>query len=432
MKKIIENKKRVFVGLSGGVDSAVTAALLKKQGYEVTGVFMRFWKPRINADFKDADGRGYENSCCSVESEAKARLVASKLQIPFYIFNFAKEFKREVVDYFLAELVAGRTPNPCAVCNPKIKFGLFLERAKKLGADYVATGHFARVSFAHVVIPSRQQAERNLRRMSARIRGRSFAIAQDDSGSGYKLFSAKDKNKDQSYFLAGLSQEQLRQIIFPLGNYTKDEVYILAKKWQLPHQARQSFDICFAGDYQGFLKRYLKMKEGRIVKFTNTTNLGTDIKDKNLPQPLLKEGGSLPLGRVREDLIKVLSQHQGLPLYTIGQRASIGGPGPFYVVKKDTKKNILYVSNNEKDLYQKEMILENVNWLSGQPPELPLKCKIKIRYQGRVEYGYIRTNMSINNLRVLFDLPQRAVTPGQMAVFYGNGGEMLGGGIIQK
>ncbi len=370
MKKIVKNKKRVFVGLSGGVDSAVAAALLKKQGYDVAGVFMRFWK----------DGRAGQNACCSVESEASALAVAQKLRIPFYVFNFEKEFKRAVVDYFLRELRAGRTPNPCVVCNPEIKFGLFLARAQKLGADFVATGHYARL-------------KREILNPKSEILNK---FQNPNSKNVYKLFTAKDRLKDQSYFLHRLNQEQLSRVIWPLAEYTKKEAYQLAKKWRLPHQARQSFDICFARDYQGFLKKYLKLKSGKVIDLTG----------------------------------KEIGQHQGLPFYTIGQRASIGGPGPFFVVQKDVKKNILFVSNNERDLYQKEMLVENINWLSGQLPVLPLRCSFKIRYNSKMEYGLIRANGSVKKLEILFDRPQRAITPGQSAVFYGRDGEVLGGGKI--
>ncbi|MDD2753474.1 MAG: tRNA 2-thiouridine(34) synthase MnmA [Candidatus Portnoybacteria bacterium] len=410
--------KRVFVGLSGGVDSSVAAALLKEQGYDVAGVFMRFWKPRIDADLEDADLRGSENACCSAESEAAARLVAGKLGIPFYIFDFSKEFKREVVDYFLAELRAGRTPNPCVVCNPRIKFGLFLARAKKLGADYIATGHYAQIKSMSVILSE----AKNLRRMSARMRGRSFAIAQDDS-LGYKLFTAKDKQKDQSYFLHLLNQGQISRVLFPLGGYTKEEVYGLAKKWQLPHQAHQSFDICFAGDYNAFLKKHLKLKPGKII-FASVIPAPHQVRDK------LEAGIQGPGSRVKPGMTKesILGQHAGLPLFTIGQRASIGGPGPFYVVKKDPKKNILYVSSNKKDLLQKEMFVGDINWVSGNSPKLPLSCKVKIRYQGKGARAAIRLRSGHKSF-VVFAKPQRAVTPGQSAVLY-KGGEVLGGGII--
>ena len=224
--------------------------------------------------------------------------------------------------------------------------------------------------------------------------------------------------------MAALIQEQLKHVIFPLGDYTKDEVYKLAKKWRLPHQPRQSFDICFAGDYQGFLKRYLKMKPGKIVTNPLAPPFTRGVKAE---APLTQRGA----GGLKNDSEKIIGIHQCLPFYTIGQRASIGGPGPFYVVKKDAKKNILYVSNNEKDLLQKEMTVKNVNWLSGQPPKFPLKCKIKIRYQAE-EAAEALIARHKSQIVVIFDQLQRAITPGQMAVFYGMGGEVLGGGIIKE
>lgn len=355
--------KWVFVGLSGGVDSSVAAALLKKEGYDVVGISMRFWR----------DGAAGQNACCSAEAEASALAVAQKLGLPFYIFNFEREFKKAVVGYFLAELEAGRTPNPCVVCNPEIKFGLFLERARRMGADFVATGHYARIAPV-------------------------FDAARNDKNILFKLFAAKDRLKDQSYFLHGLTQEQLSRVLFPLADYTKAEVYKLAKQWRLPHQARQSFDICFAADYPGFLKKHLKLKPGKIIG---------------------------PAGRE-------IGRHEGLALATIGQRAGIGGPGPFYVVEKYVKKNLLRVSNNERDLYRGELLVEKANWLAGRAPALPLKCRVKIRSGGEAAEAEIndRPAATDRRLRIKFKKPQRAVTPGQSAVFYGRRGEVLGGGRI--
>lgn len=354
MNKVAKKKGRVFVGLSGGVDSSVAAALLREQGYDVAGVFMRFW----------GEAGHRENGCCSASAEAAARLVASKLNIPFYVLDVAKEFKKKVVDYFLRELRVGRTPNPCVVCNPQIKFGLFLKYALKMGADHIATGHYAKIK---EVIKNAKPA--------------------------CKLLVAKDDKKDQTYFLVGLAQRQLNKIIFPLGDYLKKEVYDLAINWRLPYRQGESFDICFIDDYQQFLKKYLKMKPGEIISPTGY-NLG---------------------------------QHQGVALYTIGQRVSIGGPGPFYLVKKDVKKNILYVSNNENDLLQKEMQVGIVNWLSGQSPKLPLKLRVKIRYGSEAADAIVAQHRS--QISVIFEKPQRAITPGQIAVFY-KGEEILGGGVI--
>jgi len=418
----MKNKKRVFVGLSGGVDSSVAAALLKRQGYDVVGVFMRFWKPRMDADLlprinadmeSTADKRGWENSCCSVESEAAARLVAGKLGISFYVFNFEREFKKAVVDYFLAELRVGRTPNPCVVCNPQIKFGLFLARAQKLGADFVATGHYARIPQKNAEFPRLSAYSSASFRDKTNIKQKNDYIVAEPRR---KLFKALDEVKDQSYFLYRLNQKQLNRVLWPLGEYTKDEVYKLAKKWHLPHQARQSFDICFARDYQGFLRRHLKLKQGKII-FTSVIPMKTGIR------------GLDPSSSAGMTKGAALGNHAGLPFYTIGQRASVGGPGPFFVVKKDAKKNILYVSSSERDLYQKEMLVEKVNWVAGVAPEMPLKCKIKIRYKGEAAEATLRLR-SGQKLLVIFARPQRAITPGQSAVFYGRGGEVLGGGII--
>ena len=391
MRVKLIKKIRVIVAMSGGVDSSVAAALLKQQGYEVAGVFMLFW-----AESETASG------CCSGEAEAAARLVAGKLGLSFYVWNFEKEFKKKVVAYFLHELRAGRTPNPCVFCNFKIKFGLFLEKAKKLGADFIATGHYARLR-REILNPKSEILKK---------------FKNSNLKNVYKLFTAKDDKKDQSYFLHRLMQEQLSRVIFPVGGYTKKEVYQLAKKWHLPHQAKQSFDICFTGDYRRFLNQHLKLKPGKIVKFLNLSQS---------PKAELSSGSNLRGGKG-----ELLGAHQGLPFYTIGQRARLGGPGPFFVVQKDAKKNILYVSNNERDLYQKKMLVEKVNWLDGQPPKFPLKCKIKIRYGGEAARAVISEQLTINSqqFKIQFKYPQRAITPGQSAVFYGQGGEVLGGGII--
>jgi len=400
-----KKNKKVIVAMSGGVDSSVAAALLKKQGYQVIGVFMHFWaEPRNHAEFTPtpkfgvgagAEPRGIENKCCSIEAEEKARAVAAKLDIPFYVFHFEKEFKEMVVDYFLKEYAACRTPNPCVVCNQKIKFGLLLEKALGLGADFVATGHYARI--------------------------------KKDDDAVFRLLCAKDKEKDQSYFLYTLTQNQLRHLLFPIGDYKKSEVYpvsflqkkkgislsakeercgvySLAKKWQLPYRQQESFDICFiAGkNHNDFLKRYLKLKPGKIIDTSG----------------------------------KILGFHQGLSLYTIGQKAEIGGPGPFYVVELNQKNNTLIVTNNPDDpkLYRKSLIAQNVNWISGQEPELPLKCQARIRYRHEAVPVIIQNKkFKIKNKKeyeVIFKKPQRAVTPGQSVVFYQRN-EVLGGGTIK-
>ena len=360
---------KVFVALSGGVDSSVAALLLQNQGYEVSCVFMRFW----------ADPRfGSWNRCCSLDSERRARAVALKLGVPFFVFDFKKEFKKEVVDYFLKQIKAGLTTNPCVVCNEKIKLGLFLNKALKLGADYVATGHYARL-------------------------GNIISSPLDIS---FALFRAKDKNKDQSYFLWKLNQKQLAKILFPIGEYTKTEVRVLAKKHRLlTAKIKESQNLCFLStDPNDFLKSNLTLKPGKII----------DTKGK------------------------IIGKHFGLGFFTIGQRQGIGpnlflkeqSHGPFYVLKKDLKKNILIVTRKEKDLFKKELIATEINWISGKAPKLPLKAKVKIRSQQKEVFAIIGHRMSNGHaMSVKFINPQRAITPGQSIVFY-KGKELLGGGII--
>ena len=320
--------------MSGGVDSSVAAALLKREGFDVVGVFLKLWP-------------GFDGK--------KAQEVAKKLDIDFYILDFRKEFKKKVVDYFLKEYKTGRTPNPCIVCNKEIKFGLLFKKMRALNADYIATGHYVRL----------------------------------EQG---KLLKAKDKKKDQSYFLWQLNQKILKRTLFPVGDYTKEEVRKLAKKFKLPnYNAPESQEICFVQTtVNDFLKKYIKNRPGKIVD---------------------KKG-------------KVLGEHQGLWFYTIGQRKGINlAGGPFYVLDKDIKNNILIVTQNEKDLDRKEVIIKDMNWISGKQPKFPLKVMAKIRYK------HEPASTVVNKNKVVFIKPQRAITPGQSVVFY-KGEELLGGGII--
>lgn len=400
--------KKVICAMSGGLDSSVAATLLKRAGFNVVGVFMKLWT------VPEKDGLvGTRNKCCSPEAEIRARKVAEILKIPFYVFNFEKEFKKRIVDYFLREYKKGNTPNPCVVCNKEIKFGLLLEKALKLDADYIATGHYAQ-----------------------KIQNPKCKNQNDNSKcKNFKLLRAKDKNKDQSYFLWQLKQKQLRYILFPIGNYTKSEVKKLAKKMKLPvTNIPESQEICFVGKIiNDFLKRYLKEKPGQIVD---------------------SDG-------------KVLGRHQGLWFYTIGQRQGIGLPGgPFYVLNKNLKKNTLIVTKNEKDLYSKELIAKNVNWISskhltllvknklfhtkktgateqaGKEPKLSLRVMAKIRYCHQPTSATITKIINSKFYILKFDKPQRAITPGQSVVFYSpskisqrktwedKSQELLGGGII--
>jgi tRNA-specific 2-thiouridylase len=358
--------KKVIVAMSGGVDSSVAAAILKKNGYDVVGVFMKFWQEL---------GEGRENLCCSAKARIDAKRVAIRLGIPFYVLDAQKEFKKRVVNYFVNEHKKGNTPNPCVECNRHIKFKFLIDLATKIKADYVATGHYARINQKSQPKTGPPRAE--------------------------KLFVAHDKTKDQSYFLWQLNRKQLSKIIFPLGDYTKEQVRGLAKKFGLPvAEKKDSQEICFVNaNINEFLKKRIVTNKGLIV-----TNDG-----------------------------KKVGEHKGLIFYTIGQRKGIeiGGTGPYYVVRKDFKKNILIVSNSQKDLLQKEMIVKNINWISGK--SFNGKCKVKIRSMASMIPAkimkHIIHNIKQENYRIVFDKPQRAVTPGQSVVFYKNN-EVLGGGVI--
>jgi len=368
--------------MSGGVDSSVAAALLKRAGFDVVGIYMKM-----------CDGKK--------ESEKLARLVAKKIGIPFYVLNIEKEFKKKVVDYFLAEYKKGNTPNPCIVCNKEIKFGFLINKALSLGADFVATGHYARTSLGSEFSASVRAASAALTQFAVAGSLRETMpshLARYAPNSLPRLFVGADKEKDQSYFLWQLSQEQLKHVMFPVGGYTKQEVRKLAKKFKLPTaETPESQEVCFIADAtNNFLKKYLKTKPGKI---TNKTG-------------------------------KVLGKHNGLWFYTIGQRRGLEIPqGPYYVVDKDFKKNILIVSKNQKDLLKKELITGDVNWISGKEPKLPIRVKAKIRYRHNLASATI-SKIQNTIYKIRFSAPQRAVTPGQSVVFYKDS-ELMGGGIIK-
>lgn len=391
----MDKKLKIAVAMSGGVDSSVAAKLLKDQGHEVVGVFLHFWKEEQPPLIKG--GRGdlnFENKCCSAEALLDARRVADKIGIPLYTLNFAEIFKKQVVDNFLSEYGKGKTPNPCVRCNKSVKLGLLIKQVKKMGFNYVASGHYA-------------------------------------INKNSKLLKAKDKNKDQSYFLYALNQAELKHLLFPLGNYTKPQVRKLAKKFKLPVAEKpESQEICFipGKSHNEFLERHLKLKPGPIVilersasgaiKSRNFSEKNQDSISRSAPSRMTKGG--------------IIGSHQGLPLYTIGQRKGIkiGGTGPYYAAKMDYKKNILYVVNNAHDkiLYNNKLIAKNVNWIAGAEPKLPLKCQAVIRYRHKPVKCVIN-KINKNKYRVKFAKPQRAIAPGQSAVFY-QGGEVLGGGVI--
>jgi len=391
----INKKIKVVVAMSGGVDSSVAAALLKQAGFDVIGIMMKFWKDPSTGTSTEvhskSSGQAGENRCCSVESEKLARSVAKKIGIPFYVLNVEKEFKRKIVDYFLKEYKKGNTPNPCVVCNKEIKFGFLIKKALSLGADFVATGHYARIQNG-------------------------------------KLFKGTDKEKDQSYFLWQLEQSQLNHILFPVGGYTKPEVRKLAKKFKLPTaETPESQEICFIHPHT--------KQEHQINLQTNGSCACYGVGVKNTTDEFLRKYLKTKPGKIVDKMGKTLGEHRGLWFYTIGQRRGLEIPqGPYYVVDKDFKKNIIVVSKNQKDLNKKELVASDVNWIL--PQKLPLNAEVKIRYKSdlaKAKISNIGRNPSASlragKVKIIFLKPQKAITPGQSVVFY-KGRELLGGGVI--
>ena len=357
-------KIKIAVAISGGVDSSVSAWLLKKQGYDVEGFFIKFWK---------------ENNCCDDDESLKnAKAVAEKIGMPFHVIDAEKIFKKIVVDDFIQEYKNLRTPNPCVVCNKFIKFGWFLEFALKSGFDKIATGHYAEI--------------------------------KKDKQNVFHLYSGKDETKDQSYFLHRLNQKQLEKIIFPVGGMDKKEVCKIAKAKNIfPKNKKESQEICFIqDDYREFLKR-------------------------NLPKNCFAEGDIINQKK------ETVGKHFGLINYTIGQRKGIfqnkiknENKKPLYVVGFGKKKNKLIVGP-EKNIFSSGLVLENIFWTSPAAEKKAQENKsltVKIRYRHKAVLCALQTEKN-KKMKIIFKIPQRAVTPGQSAVIY-SGREVLGGGIIKQ
>ncbi|MBQ7227661.1 MAG: tRNA 2-thiouridine(34) synthase MnmA [Clostridia bacterium] len=362
-------RKRVVVGMSGGVDSAVSALLLKEQGYDVVGLFMHNWE-------ETEEG----GACTSADDWEDARNVASKIGIPIYSVNFAKEYMDRVFSYFLSEYEAGRTPNPDVLCNREIKFDAFARYAKELGADYIATGHYCDITHD----------------------------APSSSGKTTHLLKACDESKDQTYFLNQVSASQLSNVIFPLGKLRKTEVRRIAEERDLTAVAKKkdSTGICFIGErnFKKFLMNYLPAKPGNIVDETGV----------------------------------VLGRHDGLMYYTLGQRRGLGIGGKadyenarWFVVHKDLKRNELVVSCGEDDkLFSSSLITPSINFIGDAPQADEFDCYAKTRYRQPDQACHVRiTDRSVFSAEVTFVAPQRAVTPGQYVVLY-DGNRCLGGGVI--
>jgi tRNA-specific 2-thiouridylase len=355
----------VVVAMSGGVDSSVAAALLVERGYRVIGMMLRLW---------NEPGAAEHNRCCTPDAMALARRVAARLEIPFYAIDVQDRFRDVVVQSFLDGYVQGVTPNPCVVCNRQIRWGFLMEHARAFGADYLATGHYARLD----------------------------RVTNGQGGERVRLLRGLDPAKDQSYVLSVLNQDSLRASLFPVGDFPKTEVRALASRFGLPVAALpDSQDLCFLGssDTRAFLARHAP----QAVR----------------PGPIISHAG------------QVLGEHQGLAFYTIGQRKGLGiaAAEPLYVLRKDLARNTLIVGP-ESALGKRSLRAAELNWVAGAPPREPVQAQVKIRYKA-VEVQAEVAPSGENEALVTFERPLRDITPGQRVVFY-DGEECLGGGTIQR
>ena len=367
---------KIAVAMSGGVDSSAAAAILRDEGHELVGFTMQLWNQRRGLSVGE-DGEPLPSRCCSLDDVYDARRVAEDLGFPFYVLNLEREFERGVVEPFVQSYLEGETPIPCVACNSRLKFASLDRTALSVGCDKVATGHYARVRF-------------------------------DEATKRYQLLRGLDRRKDQSYFLWELTQEQLSRALFPLGEKRKAEVRDIARRHGLNvAEKKESQEICFVpdGDYAGFIERYLEA-EGR-------------------------EGERPARGEIVDAEGRVLGEHEGVHRYTIGQRRGLGVSRrlPLYVVRVEAENNRVVVGE-AGELLSPEFTAAGVNWVAFDNPTEPVRADVRVRYRHEEAPATV-TPLGAGRVRVSFDEPQRAVTPGQAAVFY-RGEEVLGGGWIVK
>jgi len=367
---------KIAVAMSGGVDSSAAAAILKEQGHDLVGFTMQLWNQRRGISV-DENGEPLPSRCCSLDDVYDARRVAEELGFPFYVLNLEKEFERDVVQPFVSSYLNGETPIPCVACNSRLKFASLDKLAGSLGCEKVATGHYARVEF-------------------------------NEATNRYRLLRGRDPNKDQSYFLWELTQDQLSRALFPLGELSKSDARQAARDSQLAvAEKKESQEICFVpdGDYAGFIDRYLAAEQ----------------QTDRLPGE----------GEIVTSDGAVIGTHSGIHRYTIGQRRGIGiaNPRPLYVLGVEAENNRVVVGYDD-ELLSDEFTAAGINWISLDSPTEPVRAEVRVRYRHTAAPAII-TPVPENRVTVKFDEPQRAITPGQATVFY-RGDEVVGGAWVVK
>lgn len=368
---------KIAVAMSGGVDSSAAAAILKEQGHNLVGFTMQLWDQRRGINL-DENGDPLPSRCCSLDDVYDARRVAEDLEFPFYVLNLERDFQRDVVQPFVASYLNGETPIPCVSCNSRLKFASLDRLAASLGCEKVATGHYARVEF-------------------------------DPATNRYKLLRGRNEQKDQSYFLWELTQSQLSRALFPLGDMSKPEAREAARQHGLVgvSEKKESQEICFVpdGDYAGFIDRYLE--------YENAT--------ERLPGA----------GEIVDTSGRVIGSHEGIHHYTVGQRRGMGiaNERALYVISIDARRNRITAGSSE-ELLSSEFTVARVNWIAFDDPKAPVRAEVRVRYRHTAAPATI-TPLANERAHIVFDEPQRAITPGQASVFY-RGEEVIGGGWIVK